>query len=63
MKKQKPFFARFLEDQLSESTSSSIVGGITQKYPSDIEDVVTMRIGNDLIEPQTQKYPSDSEES
>jgi len=60
--KRKPFFAEFLENQVSEEQTRSIQGGDTvtsvipdqaqtMKYPSDQED-----------NPQTKKYPSDCED-
>lgn len=50
-----PFFARFLENQLSEQESEKVVGAIrpplvTMKAPSDDDENVTM------------KYPSDDDE-
>lgn len=41
MKNQKPFFAKFLENQFSTEEAKNIKGGdiaVTLKYPSDSED-------------------------
>ena len=45
---KKPFFAKFLENQLSEKSNQNSKGGkpdmsigYTQKYPSDGEDHIT----------------------
>ena len=46
MKKQRPFFVRFLEKQRLEEVS----GAVTKKYPSDRDEY------------QTIKYPSDYDE-
>ncbi|NES19298.1 MAG: microviridin/marinostatin family tricyclic proteinase inhibitor [Symploca sp. SIO3E6] len=43
-----PFFARFLESQISEELEG---GPMTHKYPSDAD------------EPTTYKYPSDEEDN
>lgn len=49
MKKKAPFFAKFLENQVSES--QAVKGGATTKHPSDKDDLhVTM------------KYPSDGDD-
>lgn len=44
---EEPFFARYLEGQLSEEEQKAVVGGIlpggcykTQKYPSDGDDAL-----------------------
>ena len=56
---KKPFFANFLENQLTENESNAIQGGVscanvdgdfTRKYPSDSD------------EDYTEKYPSDDDE-
>lgn len=56
---ESPFFARYLEGQLSDEEQKSVVGGqkrplqpiaVTLAYPSDQDIVTTMR------------YPSDNEE-
>lgn len=53
---KKPFFTKFLENQMSEKSASSVKGGggdyQTLKYPSDSEDPG----------PVTLKYPSDNED-
>lgn len=68
---KKPFFARFLENQLPETDSHTLQGGqgpgpVTNKYPSDGDDTqppITNREILDIIEPNTtQKIPSDQEE-
>lgn len=67
---QKPFFAAFLEKQLSNSEKARISGGDgttsilkdqaeTQKYPSDQEDDTTHPDWDCVL---TQKYPSDNDE-
>jgi len=41
MKKQKPFFAKFMENQFSNEEAKNVKGGepiVTQKFPSDQED-------------------------
>lgn len=53
---KKPFFARFLENQLSQEEEKNVKGAIiipkvTMKAPSDDDENVTM------------KYPSDDDES
>lgn len=50
-----PFFARYLEGQDAESLrpsagSCQIIGAATTKYPSDLDEMMTM------------KYPSDDDE-
>jgi hypothetical protein len=73
--KQKPFFAKFLENQLQESTSGEVKGGdccppdiqTTLKNPSDMEEDIPMathKAPSDCEEgsPFTLKYPSDWEE-
>ncbi|WP_306352678.1 microviridin/marinostatin family tricyclic proteinase inhibitor [Flavobacterium sp. '19STA2R22 D10 B1'] len=57
---KKPFFANFLENQLSAEDKTEVQGGagdmmVTLKYPSDGEDGPGTQI--------TLKYPSDSDES
>lgn len=47
----KPFFAAFLENQLRKTAETSVQGGATLKYPSDLEEA------------QTNKYPSDQEDA
>ncbi|MBN9286154.1 MULTISPECIES: microviridin/marinostatin family tricyclic proteinase inhibitor [Flavobacterium] len=71
---KKPFFANFLENQLTNEEKNSVQGGDiitlkatdtlqTLKYPSDNEDgpgpVTVPRY--DLL--QTMKYPSDNDET
>jgi hypothetical protein len=61
---KKPFFSKFLENQLSESEEQTVQGGtlvVTKKYPSDAEDDSTTKPVADMV--QTQKYPSDNEDS
>lgn len=73
MKKQelkKPFFANFLENQLSQGESNEVQGGTltsilkdtayTLKYPSDSDDDNTNPIADTV---QTMKYPSDNDDS
>ncbi|NHN27925.1 microviridin/marinostatin family tricyclic proteinase inhibitor [Flavobacterium jejuense] len=71
MKKQelkKPFFANFLENQLTKEGSNEVQGGVTSrtediyqtlKYPSD-SDEDTTKPALDLA--HTLKYPSDNDE-
>ncbi|EAY24950.1 microviridin/marinostatin family tricyclic proteinase inhibitor [Microscilla marina] len=50
---KKPFFAKFLENQVKEESLTNAKGGTciqTRKYPSDSDEYVTM------------KYPSDNDE-
>lgn len=65
-KLKKPFFANFLESQVTGEELQKVNGGtdaVTLKFPSDGEDgpgqIITSRT-NDLL--QTMKYPSDSDE-
>lgn len=63
---KKPFFAKFLENQMSEEASASVQGGtntpVTMKYPSDNEDSVpTTSKRTDIV--VTMKYPSDDDEA
>jgi hypothetical protein len=69
---KKPFFANFLENQLSNEETSIVQGGITNKlsdnvqtmkYPSDSEEGPgdTTKPTLDLL--QTMKYPSDNDEA
>lgn len=64
-KLKKPFFANFLESQVSEEELKKVNGGtdvVTLKFPSDGEDGpghVTSP-NKDLY--QTMKYPSDGDE-
>jgi len=73
---KKPFFANFLENQMSNEEKSTVQGGdiitlktadtiyVTLKYPSDNEDgpgpIVTSK---NLDMMQTMKYPSDNDET
>lgn len=62
---KKPFFAKFLENQVSEESASVVQGGggenVTMKYPSDSEDSnPTTKPSKDIY--QTMKYPSDGDE-
>lgn len=71
---KKPFFANFLENQISKDEQNAIQGnGVTtstisdsvqtMKYPSDSEDGPgnSTKPASDIYE--TMKYPSDSDES
>lgn len=72
--KKKPFFAAFLENQLSDKTSHGIQGGstistaavgedddnYTNKYPSDCEDDGATKPTADVS--HTMKYPSDGDD-
>lgn len=62
MKKNKnlktPFFAHFLENQLSSEDENQVQGGTTT---SRTADVITTDPTADLV--QTLKYPSDQEDS
>jgi hypothetical protein len=72
MKKKKPFFARFLDNQITEQQKARVKGGddwpfgpTTDKYPSDNEDggdISFPRNDIDLHDLTTRKYPSDWEE-
>lgn len=72
---KKPFFANFLENQLSNEEKNTVQGGdiitlktadtiyMTLKYPSDHEDgpgVPTTKITDTVV---TMKYPSDNDET
>lgn len=72
---KKPFFAKFLENQMSENESSAVKGGTgedtskttdtyqTLKYPSDSEDGPGGGT-NPLKDAEvTLKYPSDGDEA
>ncbi len=73
-KSKKPFFAKFLENQISSEESSSLNGGdgfittrikdvaITLKYPSDDDAAVTLKYPSDDDEAVTLKYPSDGDD-
>jgi hypothetical protein len=79
MKKQKPFFAKFLENQFSVEEAKNVKGGepiaVTLKYPSDAEDGADTGPGNACDTPAaahnpncppifvTLKFPSDSEDA
>jgi hypothetical protein len=63
---KKPFFAKFLENQI-QVTGGAVTGGgldqaITLRYPSDKEDA-TLKYPSDNEDPVTLKYPSDEEEA
>ena len=72
MSKKKPFFANFLENQLSNQETTALQGGgtttslsdsaQTMKYPSDGEDGPGGSTKPALDEAQTMKYPSDNDE-
>lgn len=67
---KKPFFANFLESQVSENELKKVNGGtdaVTLKFPSDGEDgpggggvIITSTLKDTL---HTMKYPSDSDEA
>ena len=69
MKKPKPFFAKFLENQLCRQQEARLKGGDghhTDKYPSDNEDgdpLIRIRVDIDWPNTTTDKYPSDQEDS
>lgn len=73
MSKKKPFFANFLENQLSNQESTALQGGnvtkpsadsvVTLKYPSDGEDGPGQPTKPALDTVVTMKYPSDDDES
>ena len=51
-KKEEPFFARYLEGQNFPQVKTNIKAGpTTQKYPSDVDEDMTL------------KFPSDAEDS
>jgi len=67
---QKPFFAAFLENQISRQSAAAVQGGDpvtsvipdqaqTNKYPSDQEDNPTDKNWDCIL---TQKYPSDGDD-
>ena len=69
---KKPFFANFLENQISKEEQNILQGGATSvladgaqtmKYPSDSEDGPGNQTKPALDTAQTMKYPSDSDES
>ena len=61
---KKPFFARFLENQMSEEKAQHVGSGTvtTYKYPSDDDEFTTAKYPSDDDEPTTRKYPSDDDE-
>ncbi len=72
-KSKKPFFAKFLENQISSEESSALNGGdgftkpvkdvaVTLKYPSDNDEFVTLKYPSDDDEDVTLKYPSDGDD-
>ena len=74
MSKKKPFFANFLENQLSNQETTALQGGAattgvlsdsaqTMKYPSDSEDGPGGSTKPALDVVVTMKYPSDDDES
>jgi len=72
MSKKKPFFANFLENQLSNQETTALQGGATStlsdsaqtlKYPSDSEDGPGGQTKPALDTVVTMKYPSDDDES
>lgn len=65
---KKPFFAKFLENQISQRQTAGVKGGdewpmTTDKYPSDNEDGgdITYTL-HDIDDYLTKKFPSDAEE-
>ncbi|WP_306352680.1 microviridin/marinostatin family tricyclic proteinase inhibitor [Flavobacterium sp. '19STA2R22 D10 B1'] len=65
---KKPFFANFLENQLTTNSKTEVQGGapiinVTLKYPSDGEDGPGGTTHPDLDCVLTAKYPSDSDEA
>lgn len=54
---KKPFFARFLENQLSQEEENNVKGAISIPRPK-----VTMKAPSDDDENVTMKYPSDDDE-
>ena len=70
---KKPFFANFLENQMSKEEQGSLQGGgitsvladnaQTMKYPSDSEEGPGNQTKPAADVSQTMKYPSDSDES
>lgn len=70
---KKPFFANFLESQLSEQETTSVQGGAvttkpsdmvqTMKYPSDSEDGPGGSTKPTIDIVVTMKYPSDDDEA
>ncbi len=71
---KKPFFANFLENQISKDEQNAIQGSggttnvisdnvQTMKYPSDSEDGPGNGTKPTLDIVETMKYPSDSDES
>lgn len=72
MEKKKPFFANFLENQLSGEEQNAVQGGAgtdkladtyqTLKYPSDQEDGPGGSTKPTLDVVVTMKYPSDGDE-
>lgn len=70
---KKPFFANFLENQISKDEQNSIQGGTitsrladnaqTMKYPSDSEEGPGGQTKPTMDIYETMKYPSDSDEA
>ncbi len=69
---KKPFFANFLENQMTKEEQGALQGGITtvlvdnaqtMKYPSDSEEGPGNQTKPAADVSQTMKYPSDSDES
>ncbi len=64
--KKRPFFARFLENQVSEDKMEGTSGGATSKYPSDTDESILgdmLKEKQDIVVKATNKYPSDSDET
>lgn len=70
-KTKKPFFAKFLENQIAKDSQENATGGcyVTMKHPSDNDEsgpIVTMKYPSDGDEENfpivTMKYPSDNDE-
>lgn len=69
---KKPFFANFLENQISKDEQNAVQGGATSvladsaqtmKYPSDSEDGPGGQTKPSADIYETMKYPSDSDEA
>lgn len=51
---EQPFFARYLEGQEFPQVKTNIKAGpTTQKYPSDIDEDVTLKFPSDTDEPNS----------
>jgi hypothetical protein len=54
---EEPFFARYLEGQLSEEEQKAVVGGAIKEWPSS---PTSKKL---LDTPMTHKYPSDGDDA